>query len=1152
MQFSKLRLLGFKSFVDPVELDILSGLTGIVGPNGCGKSNLLEALRWVMGENRPSSMRSGGMEDVIFAGAGTRAAKNFAEVLVGLDDVDQGLMGVDNYRGSVEVIRRVTRDVGSSYRLNGKDVRAKDVSMFFADSSTGAHSPSLVQQGQISELINSNPKSRRSLLEEAAGISGLYQRRHEAELKLKSSESNLLRLQDVIEQIETQIKALDKQAKQALKYERLAEDIRKHEAYLFCKKWFVSDSKVLTQIKSLAEKTKLSVAAELELLALSKKREEIEQILPNLRNEETSASAALQRLIVEKVAIENEEKRAENTISELADRVEETRKDYSRQKNLINDALEVIERINWESDQLTKLLVGQDEFLKQVETESSDSTIKLVEEEHKLDKESKDFASLLARSENLEKQLFKTKSDLKQNIEEGNDARKQKTLLAIEFSQKQNELEKTALSFQKSKEEARSAEESLQALEKSRIQAVAEELTQRLEFSKQEGILAALKSEQNALKGMFSPDFSGSNQIIDELVISKGYEQAVGVAFSDDIKAPVIFKNDKSGWFQLQNSEESFKLPEGVECLSLHVNGPSVLKRRLSNIGVVDKTDGPELQKLLKVGQKLVSLDGSLWRWDGYCYIGSKNVSETAVRLKQKNRLLDLRIEIARMEKKLEISTNDLTVAQNEAECRKNDESLARETRIKSDEYLSEASRRVSRVESELSILSSKTQSLEENFLLRDKDKERLEVEILELSQTLTSLDSLDRKKNLLENQRLLVEKARDFMVEKRTLFDQTKRDKDSRKKRLEELQVDLKNWELRLATATDNAVELEKRKKVADHELKEAILQPKSLLSRRETVIKLVGVAEKKKAKCSDNVSKKESELKVSSNEEKDCASKVAGLREDLARTTALKESAEQNLSELRKLIIERTSCDPSELMESLTISVDELPEESNIESELFSLKNSRDSLGAVNLRAAEDSKGLTKEWETILAEKTELETAIKKLRSAIISLNSEGRARLLSAFKDVNKNFCELFGNLFGGGSAKLTFIESEDPLDAGLEIICQPPGKKLATLSLLSGGEQTLTALALIFAVFKANPSPICVLDEVDAPLDDANVERFCGLLNKMTQKTDTRFMIITHHPITMSRMDRLYGVTMVERGVSQLVSVDLKRAEQLLDV
>ena len=265
MEFSKLRLLGFKSFVDPVELEILPGLTGIVGPNGCGKSNLLEALRWVMGENRPSSMRGGGMDDVIFAGAGSRPPKNFAEVVLGLKNVNADTLVFEPEIDKIEVVRRVTRDIGSSYRLNGKDVRAKDVSMLFADSSTGAHSPSLVRQGPITELINANPKSRRRLLEEAAGISGLYQRRHEAELKLNSSEGNMLRLQDVIEQLENQIKILEKQARQATRYRDLAKDIRSNEVFLFGKKWFEATTKLVAESSVLTIKTKQSASAELEI-----------------------------------------------------------------------------------------------------------------------------------------------------------------------------------------------------------------------------------------------------------------------------------------------------------------------------------------------------------------------------------------------------------------------------------------------------------------------------------------------------------------------------------------------------------------------------------------------------------------------------------------------------------------------------------------------------------------------------------------------------------------------------------------------------------------------------------------------------------------------------------------------------------------------
>ena len=365
-------------------------------------------------------------------------------------------------------------------------------------------------------------------------------------------------------------------------------------------------------------------------------------------------------------------------------------------------------------------------------------------------------------------------------------------------------------------------------------------------------------------------------------------------------------------------------------------------------------------------------------------------------------------------------------------------------------------------------------------------------------------------------------------------------------------MDIDLKNWNQRLGVAHESIVELQTRKMTASKELEVAELIPNTLIKRRESLIELLTEADLKKVGAAEILSKKESEFRTLVSQERDCGRKASELREDAARSSAIKENYELNLEELRKSIKEEMFNEPEDLLKTLPIDLWAIPNVSEIEIKLHKLKNHRDGLGAVNLRADEDSKELSEDCESLLMEKEDLENAIKKLRVAIIKLNSEGRSRLLEAFEEVNKNFGELFKKLFGGGMAELTFIESDDPLDAGFEIICQPPGKKLATLSLLSGGEQTLTALALIFSVFKANPSPICVLDEVDAPLDDANVERFCGLLDEMTRTTDTRFMIITHHPLSMSRMDRLYGITMVERGVSQLVSVDLKRAEALLEV
>jgi chromosome segregation protein len=477
---------------------------------------------------------------------------------------------------------------------------------------------------------------------------------------------------------------------------------------------------------------------------------------------------------------------------------------------------------------------------------------------------------------------------------------------------------------------------------------------------------------------------------------------------------------------------------------------------------------------------------------------------------------------------------------------------VARDARRSCDEKLSEASRAVDRVESELSIVSSKLHGLNVNSSVRKKDKEDLEIELVELGKVFRSLGDLESMRHFLEEHRTTVDKSRLLMVEKRAIFDQARRDLDTRLERITQLVADLKNWDQRLGLANESVIELDKRKMIAIKELEVAELLPNTLLKRRESLIKILTEADLKKVEAADILSKKEAEFRALVAKERDIGRKASELREDAARASALKENTELNLGELRRSIKEHASYEPEDLLKTLPVELMSIPNVLEIETKLHNFKNKRDALGAVNLRAEEDSKELSEECNSLFVEKEDLKNAIKKLRAAIIKLNSEGRSRLLEAFQEVNRNFGELFKSLFGGGVAELTFIESDDPLDAGLEIMCQPPGKKLATLSLLSGGEQTLTALALIFSVFKANPSPICVLDEVDAPLDDANVERFCGLLDEMTRTSDTRFMIITHHPLSMSRMNRLYGITMVERGVSQLVSVDLEKAEELLEI
>ena len=411
-------------------------------------------------------------------------------------------------------------------------------------------------------------------------------------------------------------------------------------------------------------------------------------------------------------------------------------------------------------------------------------------------------------------------------------------------------------------------------------------------------------------------------------------------------------------------------------------------------------------------------------------------------------------------------------------------------------------------------------------------------------------LGDLSTARDEVEDIKMTVEAARITMMSRRSAYEEVRREGDARLRRSQEITKEISGWKHRLETANKRTSELAERKAVSEEELVEAARAPEEIAAKRSELADAIDEAEERRRASSDKLSLADTAMRDAADAEREAERAASEAREARARSEARADAARETVAYAEERIMEAQEVTPSQLLESLETDLEKMPAAEVVEGQVNALKRQRDSLGAVNLRAEEDAKEVQVEHDNLVSEKADLEAAIAALRHGIASLNKEGRERLLTAFEQVNESFGLLFSHLFGGGEAKLVLVESDDPLEAGLEIMCQPPGKKLSTLSLLSGGEQTLTALALIFAVFLANPAPICVLDEVDAPLDDANVTRFCDLLDEMTRRTDTRFLIITHHAVTMARMDRLFGVTMAEQGVSQLVSVDLKKAEQLV--
>ncbi|MEM8553324.1 MAG: AAA family ATPase [Pseudomonadota bacterium] len=1150
VQFTRLRLNGFKSFVDPTDLVISEGLTGVVGPNGCGKSNLLEALRWVMGETRPSAMRGGGMEDVIFAGAATRNARNFAEVSLHIDNSERLAPPTLNDRDLVEVVRRITRDAGSAYRANGKEMRARDVHMLFADASTGAHSPALVRQGQISELINAKPKARRRVLEEAAGISGLYQRRHEAELKLKGTETNLSRLEDVLDQLATQLSALSRQSKQAARYREIGEALRKAEGLLLYRRWRDADAALTAARITFTEKTKVVAQTEGAARAATKSRDEAETVLPNLREEDAIASAVLQRAMVEKDTLATRIQRAQDDHDRLQARVVELEREAEREDQLSADAHRMMQSLTEEAARLAEAEADHGPALAQAETAATEAKDALQNREAAMAHVTEAVAALAARHQAMERLVHDHRKLVARETEQAARAdaavgaakeAAETGARALEQANADAEIATSALA---------AAETALSQAEDQRTTAQQAEADARGVASEASGHVSALAAEVKGLERLVARDSGGGAQVLDEVRVEQGFERALGAALADDLKAPRAKGPGVSGWVELSAYDQAPALPDGVEPLAIQVTGCPLLDRRLSQVGVVDVSQGASLQPALAPGQRLVSKDGDLWRWDGLVTAANDMPSAAALRLEQQNRLATLSAELTTAQAASASANETLEAARAELKLATEAEVQVRASRKSAEAQLSAADRAKTKAEADRSLAASKADAL---ALAADRHREAANAAQTALDQAeaeQAGLEDLTEKRAELEVQKTAVEAARVTMLSRRAAYDELKRDGEARLKRSQQISKDRKDWETRISTAAARRSDLERRQTENATALEAASEIPGQLQADASKLAETVRAADTRKTAAAEAVAVAEAALRKASEAERSAERAASDAREDSARAEALVVAAQSQTEDALARMQEALNMAPDQILAHWDVDPAQISSADALEAEVGRLRRSRDALGAVNLRAEEDAKSVQTERDDLLQEREDLEAAIAKLRGGISKLNREGRERLLTAFDEVNSNFQTLFSHLFRGGDANLVLVESDDPLDAGLEIMCQPPGKNLSTLSLLSGGEQTLTALALIFAVFLANPAPICVLDEVDAPLDDANVTRFCDMLDEMNRRTATRFLVITHHAVTMARMDRLFGVTMAEQGVSQLVSVDLKRAAAMV--
>ena len=1151
MKFTNVRLVGFKSFVEPTDFEIREGLTGIVGPNGCGKSNLLEALRWVMGATSAKALRGDGMEAVIFSGTSMRPARNWAEVILTLDNSDRSAPAEYNECETLEVSRRILKKeegTQSIYRINSKDVRAKDVQLLFADASTGANSPALVRQGQVAELISAKPQNRRRLLEEAAGVTGIHSRRHEAELRLRAGEQNLERLDDVISELETQKGALARQARQATRYRNVSGDIRRSEAMMCYLRWREAIEAQKKAAEGLSEITGLIEETARVAAAASTAQTGAHGTLEPLRQQEAEAAAALHRLTVARENLDDEARRAEAELERLSAEIARLKEDIEREKGLLGDAQEASERLTQEEGDLNAGAASQAMRVVEAEAVMAKATLALEEAERAFDDKSAEVAEFEAKRKTLGGNIDAAASRLDKIASQIETFRQEHDVIAPTPEQAQA-LEAASADFTATEEAARAAEAAFQRAERERADAEEKETAGRGPLREAEQSLTEIDAEREALRKVLATDDDDEwRPLIEEIDVDPGYENALAAALGDDLGA-TTHDAAPAHWSRFGDAPAGINLPFGVRPLSDFVRAPAQLTRRLAAIGVIVASDGENLRRDLAPGARLVSREGDLWRWDGFVSRAHAKTA-AAIRLEQRNRLLVLESDHDTAEARVVAArtAHDQTV-----EALTTAKQFERQTR----ELYSDARRALDKTRSVLSGLerdheraTTRMAAIDENLTRLNEDQTETKANHESLLAERETLPDADALSQALAAARDVVAGARLCASDTTSAHNDLAREERARAARLDEVQKERALWSIRNDTAQKRISELETRLAESETAHKEAEGAPQEIDAKRSALLDQIGAAETRRNEAADALAKGQQVAQDADKAVKAADHEAAEAREARARLEAQAEAAEERVEEATSLAQETCETEPEELLAVAEHKEGkDLPQREDVERRLERYKRERENLGGVNLRADEELKEVGERLEELAVEREDCESAIRKLRSAIGGLNREARQRLLDAFDTVNNNFGDLFKRLFNGGQAELRLIDSEDPLDAGLEIFASPPGKKLASMSLMSGGEQALTATALIFAVFIANPAPVCVLDEVDAPLDDANVERFCRLLHEMAAETETRFIIITHHALTMSRMSRLYGVTMIERGVSQLVSVDLSKAEQL---
>ena len=1138
MRIKRLKLGGFKSFVEPAELRIEPGLTGVVGPNGCGKSNLLEAIRWVMGEGSPKSLRGGGMEDVIFAGTATRPPRDFAEVSL-LIERQAGDGGDSQADGESEVTRRIERGAGSAYRIDGRDVRQKDVSLLFADAATGAHSPALVSQGRIGAVIAAKPVERRLMLEEAAGISGLHARRKDAEQKLRATEANLTRLDELLGDQEARAAALRRQARAAERYRQLSERIRAAEGRLLYARWHEADIAAIAAADE-AEKAAAAVGALQQGMQDAQLAQEHAAADLSARRSALAEARDRARSLAHELATARA--RRDTIVRRLAelDRLQESlRTETAREEALREDAAKAIGALATERQAIEGRLSDGEAQAARIAAELTDAEAASRQAEAGL-------AALLAREAAMRAERRVAEAALESARAQADRVEADLARLAAQVEAlgdgaahvaAREEAERAGTAAEQA---LASAEAALAAAEEGRSQAAEARDLHESQLAAARAALAAATSERDALVKALA---QGGGAALAEVRAEPGYERALAAALGDDLEAGIGGDSPRR-WVGSAVEASDPPLGEGLEPLAAHATIPPELARRMAQVGVADEDKGQRLA----IGQRLVTRDGRMRRWDGF--VAEAGGAAAAERLIRANRLAEIERTVPSLDSAVVSAAAARDQAAQAVEQHRRDADSARAAASVAEREGREAARAadaaasaLERVEAQLSALAERRSDLDP-LLAASRDS------VVAAEGAIAALPDPAQLAGEIERAREEATSAGQTVADKRAAAATRAREMAADRERDAAAQREQGEWRTRARNAESRLLETAQRAEELAAERRELADEPERLAAEIERVEKDSQASDAAVAEAATAEQQAERQGADAARKLAEAGEAFAAARESRAGAVARAEAQEARRGELARQCGEQFECPPPLLPEKLGFDSGKLEEAEIEKANLDRMTAERERLGPVNLVAEQELAELEDSRLAGAAERDELQEAINRLRGSIGSLNREGRVRLLDAYEKVDQHFRSLFTTLFDGGQAHLELVESDDPLEAGLEIMAQPPGKRLSALTLLSGGEQALTAVALIFALFLTNPAPICVLDEVDAPLDDANVERFCDLLDRMTAETDTRYLIVTHNAVTMSRMHRLYGVTMIEKGVSRLVSVDLGGAETLL--